>query len=65
MAIQVGTAGSRITTNAAAVATAMAGGTSTAEAQALGAFLTACALKPGLFIEIVRLINNKELTENR
>ena len=65
MAIQVGTAGSRITTNAAAVATAMSGGTTTAEVQAIGAFLSACALKPGLFIEIVRLINNVQLTENR
>jgi hypothetical protein len=65
MAITVTVAGSRITANAAAVATAMAGGTSTAEAQALGAFLSACALKPGLFIEIVRLINNTQLTEAR
>jgi len=65
MAISVSTAGSRITTNAAAVATAMGGATTTAEAQALGAFLTAAGDKPGLFIEIVRLINNKELTEKR
>jgi hypothetical protein len=65
MAFSVSTAGSRITAQAAAVATAMAATTTTAEAQAIGAFLTACGDKPGLFIEIVRLINNKELTEKR
>lgn len=40
--------GSRITTNAAAVATAIAGGTSTAEAQALGALISTLALRPDL-----------------
>lgn len=39
-------AGSRITANAAAVATAMAGGTTTAEAQALGKVLSVMALFP-------------------
>jgi hypothetical protein len=38
----------RITTNAAAVATAAAGGTTTAEAQSLGALLTVLALRPDL-----------------
>lgn len=65
MAISVGTAGSRITANAAAVATAMAGGTSTAEAQALGAFLTAIAAQEGQLLSALRLINNTNLTENR
>ena len=40
--------GSRCTTNAAAVATALAGGTTTAEAQALGALLTILALRNDL-----------------
>lgn len=40
--------GSRCTANAAAVATALAGGTTTAEAQALGALLTILALRPDL-----------------
>lgn len=65
MAITTTVAGSRITANAAAVATAMGDGTTTAEAQALGAFLSAAALKPGLLIEILRLINNTQLTEAR
>ncbi len=65
MAISVSTAGSRITANAAAVATAMAGGTTTAEVQALGAFLTAISSQPGQLISALRLINNTNLTETR
>jgi hypothetical protein len=41
MAITFTNAGARITANAAAIATAMGGGTTTAEVQALGALLTA------------------------
>lgn len=48
MAISLTTAGSRITANAAAVATAMAGGTSTAEATAIGALLTILAARNDL-----------------
>lgn len=48
MAISMTTAGSRVTANAAAVATAMAGGTSTAEAQMLGALLTVLGQRPDL-----------------
>ncbi len=55
--------GAAITANAAAVGSAAS--ITTAEAQALGAFLSAAGLKPGLAIEILRLINNKELTEDR
>ncbi len=55
MAIPVSTAGSRITANAAAVATAMAGGTTTAEAAALGAFLTALATRNDLVFPAMHL----------
>ncbi len=65
MAISVGTAGSRITANAAAVATAMGSGTTTAEVQALGAVLTALSDRPDAFHTIARLVNNKQLTEKR
>lgn len=65
MAIPFSSAGSRITAQAAAVATAMASATTTAEAQAIGAFLTACGQYPNLSVEILRLINNVQLTENR
>lgn len=40
--------GAKVTANAAAVATAMAGGTTTAEAQALGALLTILGARPDL-----------------
>ncbi len=65
MAIQVGTAGTRIIANAAAVATAMGGGTTAAEVQALGAFLVAAGLRPATNHQLLVLLNNKELTENR
>ncbi len=38
---------------------------SAAEVTAIAQFLTACGLKPGLSVEVLRLINNKELTEDR
>ncbi len=65
MAISFSTASSRLAANAAAVATAMAGGTTAAEVTALSQFLAAAGLKPGLSVEILRLINNVQLTENR
>jgi hypothetical protein len=65
MAIQIGTAGSRITANAAAVAVAMGSGTTTAEAQALGAMLSMASERPGEIFSLLRLANNKELTEKR
>lgn len=40
--------GTKVTANAAAVAAAMAGGTTTAEAQALGALLAVLGLRPDL-----------------
>jgi len=48
MAITMTQAGSRITANAANVATQMGGGTSTADAQALGALLTVLGTRPDL-----------------
>lgn len=56
------------------VATALAANTgnfasmglaSAAEVTAVSQFLAAAGLKPGLAIEILRLINNVQLTENR
>lgn len=46
MAISMTNAGSRITANAANVATQMGGGTTTAEAQMIGALLTVLAQRP-------------------
>ncbi len=65
MAINVGTAGSRITANAAAVATAMASGTTTAEVQALGKMLTILSNRPDALMSILALTNDKQLTEKR
>jgi hypothetical protein len=38
---------------------------SAAEVLAVAQFLAAAGLKPGLSVEILRLINNVQLTENR
>ncbi len=38
---------------------------SAAEVTALAQFLAACGRTPGLSVEILRLINNVQLTENR
>ncbi len=38
---------------------------SAAEVTAIAQFLAAAGLKPGLSVEILRLINNTQLTENR
>ena len=65
MAIHVGTAGSRITANAAAVATAMASGTTTAEVQAIGKLLTTLSNRPDALVNILGLIGDKQLTEKR
>jgi hypothetical protein len=54
MSISFTNAGSRITANAAAVATAMGGGTSTAEAQALGALLTAMSNRFPVMMEAIK-----------
>ncbi len=56
-------AGTAIVANAANFANMGLG--SAAEATAVGQFLLAAGLKPGLAVEILRLINNKELTEDR
>lgn len=50
---------------AAAVGAACSPVRTTAEIQALAAFIAAAGLKPGLSVEILRLINNTQLTENR
>jgi len=55
MAINFTNAGSRITANAAAVATAMGGGTTTAEAQALGALLTTLSKNGAEMINTIKL----------
>jgi hypothetical protein len=48
MAITMTAAGTRITANAAAIAGNMAGGTSTADVQAIGALCTVLGLRPDL-----------------
>ncbi len=63
MATTRGAAGAAITTNAANFANM--GLASAAEATAVGQFLVAAGDKPGLAVEILRLINNSNLTENR
>ncbi len=56
-------AGAAIVANAANFANM--GLASAAEATAVGNFLIASGNKPGLAVEILRLINTVELTENR
>lgn len=51
-------AGSRITANAANVATQMGGGTTTAEAQAIGAFLTLLAGRNDLAQNVIQLMSS-------
>ena len=63
MAITLAAAGAALIANKASFASVGLG--SAAEAQALGDFLVAAGNKPGLAIEILRLINDKNLTENR
>jgi len=66
MAITVGVAGSRITANAAAVATAMASGTTTAEVRALGKLLSVLADRPSASLwTAMRLNEDKQLTEKK
>ena len=65
MALSLGTAGSRLTANAAAVATAMGGGTSTLEVRAIAAFLSACDAQPSRVWATLRLLGNSQLTEPR
>ncbi len=57
---QVGTALAANTANFANMGLASA-----AEVSAVAQFMTAAGLKPGLAVEILRLINNTNLTENR
>lgn len=66
MAITLGVAATRITANAAAVATAMASGTTAAEAQALGKLLATLADRPsGSVWTAMRLNEDKQLTEKK
>jgi hypothetical protein len=62
MAISVTDAGSRITANAANVATQMGGGTTTAEATAIGALLTALSSRQDLMNHIIKLANTTDAT---
>lgn len=62
MAISVTTAASRITANAAAVATAMAGGTTTAEATGLGLVLTALSKRPDIMDMVIALAFSTQVT---
>lgn len=55
MAIPVSTAASRILANAAAVATAMAGGTTTAEAEAIADLLGVLAKRNDLLLPAMKL----------
>ncbi len=63
MAITLTAAGAALIANKASYASVGLG--SAAEAQALGDFLKALALKPGMAIEVLRLINDTNLTEDR
>lgn len=54
--VRISTVGAQATTNAAAVATALAGGITTAEVQALGDLLSTLAKRPDL-LEPVLLIS--------
>lgn len=63
MATTLTAAGAAIAANAANFANM--GLASAAEATAVGNFLSAAGLKPGLAVEILRLINNVNLTEDR
>lgn len=66
MAITVGVAATRITANAATVATAMAGGTTTAEVQALGKLLATLADRPSASLWAAMHLNqDKQLTEKK
>lgn len=58
MAISLDTAASRVLANAAAVATAMADGTSTAEVQALAEFLRVCSTRPAESTPLLKIGSN-------
>jgi hypothetical protein len=55
MAISLDTASSRLLANAAAVATAMAGGTTTAEVQAISEFLKTMSIRNDIAIPAMSL----------
>jgi len=63
MAITLAAAGAAIVANKASYAAVGLG--SAAEAEAVGKFLIALGLKPGMAIEVLRLINDVNLTEDR
>lgn len=60
--IPLSTASSRILANAAAVATAMAGGTTTAEAQGLAAVLAALAARNDLAADPLKLSGTQQIS---
>jgi hypothetical protein len=63
MATTFAAAGAALVANAASFASV--GLSAAADCTAIGQFLIACGNKPGLSVEILRLINNVNLTENR
>lgn len=62
MAIPVSTAVTRITANAASVATSMASGTTTAEATAVATVLNVLVKRPDLMAQVLKLANTNDLT---
>lgn len=63
MAITLKAAGTALVANKASFASVGLG--SAAEAEAIGKFLIALGLQPGMAIEVLRLINDVNLTEDR
>lgn len=63
MAITLAAAGAAIVANKASFASVGLG--SAAEAQAVGDFLIAAGKNPGLGVPLLRVCNDKQLTENR
>lgn len=63
MAISLSTAASRLTTNAAAVATAMAGGTTTAEAQAIGELLLQLSRRNDIAVTPMKIADQTTIKE--
>lgn len=62
MTIALSTAATRLSANAANVATQMGGGTTAAEVTALAAMLTVLALRNDLSFPAIKLANNSNVT---
>jgi hypothetical protein len=63
MAVTLTTASTRIAANAAAVATAMAGGTTTAEATALAGLLAVLAARNDLSLPSLKLLSSTDAAQ--